>query len=262
MNKISIVVPVCGRLDKLNQTIDSISKQTYQDIEVIFVENNSDNPSLVVNFLIKESKKIKAEIKVVSLKSCNNANVARNYGADLSTGDYIAFLDSDDLWDPNHLKISIDELNASSSQFIYGGAYIYDGTRRVKRKARDLGLVENPVDYLLGFRGGWAQTSSYLLEKNAFDSVRWDESLNRCQDLDFFIRAAKKLKTKCTSQLTVTLVWLKDEKRNFNFLDMSIFYRKYRNEMSFLTRLRYILIAAKVSYLCKNIDFFRYIVKQ
>lgn len=261
MYKISIVIPVCNRLDKLEKTIESISQQTYANFEVIFVENNSKKPSHVVSFIKEQSKKINAEVRVFSLSRCANANVARNYGADNSTGDYIAFLDSDDLWEPEHLEISLNELIRTSSQFIYGGASVFNGTHTVKRAARNVKPGEKPVDYILGFRGGWAQTSSYVLERNAFNIIRWDEGFNRCQDLDFFSRAASKLKSICSPSITVTVVWIKGEQRSYDFVAMNCFYHRYKQVMSISTRFRFVLLAVKICIISKNFDFFRYLIR-
>ncbi len=246
--KVSIVIPVCDRLDKLIKTIESVNQQSFQDFEVIIVENNSLNPELITAFV----NSLDMNIKYYSMDICSNTNVARNFGADNSSGEFIAFLDSDDLWDSTHLERSLSFLESTKAKFVYGGAKIFDGNAYKIRKARDLNKLESPVDYILGFCGGYAQTSSYILQRQAFNLVRWDEELKRSQDLDFFIRAASALKCCCLPVITVTIVWLRDEQRNFNIPASLKFFSKYKNTMKLSTKLRFFLILFKISIMTKD----------
>ncbi|QYX63469.1 glycosyltransferase family 2 protein [Shewanella putrefaciens] len=246
--KVSIIIPVCDRLDKLIKTIESVEQQSFQNFELIIVENNSVNPELIASFV----NSLDMNVKYYSMDICNNTNVARNFGADNSSGEFIAFLDSDDLWDSTHLERSLSFLESTKSEFVYGGARIFDGNVYKIRKARDLNRFESPVDYILGFCGGYAQTSSYILQRQSFNLVRWDEELKRSQDLDFFIRAARALKYCCLPTITVTIVWLRDEKRGFNIPASLKFFSKYRNTMKLSTKLRFFLILLKISIMTKD----------
>lgn len=103
--KISFVIPVYKVELYLQQCVESITSQTYKDIEVILVDDGSpDNcPQLCDDFSRKDAR-------ITSLhKSNGGLSDARNYGLKYATGDYIVFLDSDDFWiDNNALKQLVD----------------------------------------------------------------------------------------------------------------------------------------------------------
>jgi glycosyltransferase involved in cell wall biosynthesis len=178
------VIPAKDRLKELEKTIDSVVSQTYCNFEVLVIENNSSDVESMRELINGFSDE---RIKFFSLTPCRNANVARNYGAMLSKGKYIAFLDSDDIWDKEHLQKNIDKAINSSSDFLYSGARINTGSKVKLRKSRNLKDNENPVDFLIGFKRSFAQTSSYFIDKQAFSIVKWDEDFNRNQDLDFLL---------------------------------------------------------------------------
>ena len=94
-NKISVIIPVYNVEKYLKQCVDSVLQQTYQNIEVILVEDGSsdDCPRIC-----DEYKKIDDRVVVVHQQN-GGLSVARNTGISLMTGDYVMFLDSDDYWD-------------------------------------------------------------------------------------------------------------------------------------------------------------------
>lgn len=97
----SIIIPVYNTENFITETIDSVLKQKYQNYEIICVNDGSTDNSLnILNDLSQKDKRI----KVIDIKNNGPAN-ARNIGLKNSSGDYILFLDSDDLMQNNALKI-------------------------------------------------------------------------------------------------------------------------------------------------------------
>ncbi|MBE5820663.1 MAG: glycosyltransferase [Clostridiales bacterium] len=98
MPKISVIVPVYNTEKYLKKCLDSILNQIYQDLEIIVVNDGStDNSEKIINeYVANYSKKIKY-IK----KENEGLSSARNSGIEIATGDYIAFVDSDDYIDEN-----------------------------------------------------------------------------------------------------------------------------------------------------------------
>ncbi|HCE3235378.1 TPA: glycosyltransferase family 2 protein, partial [Vibrio alginolyticus] len=238
-DKVSIVIPVKDRPNELVRTLNSVLEQTHLNFEVIIIENNSVNPHEIARVVNLFNCR---KFNLFNLQECSNANVARNYGAFKSTGDYIAFLDSDDEWEPNHLESSISTLKRNKADFVYGGAVVFDGVSESFKEARDLLLDESPVDYLVGFNRGYAQTSSYLMKKTVLKKVIWDESLKRAQDLDFFIRVYKNFRCVCTNIYSSRINWLKGEKRNTDIQAMLKFFKRYYKDMLPSSRVRYFMI--------------------
>lgn len=103
--KISVVVPTYNSQDTIKRCIDSILNQTYSNIEIVIIDDGSrDNTKSVI--MQYNSKKINYYYQ-------NNSGVssARNYGVNVSTGKYIAFLDSDDFWENTFIEKCIKAIN-------------------------------------------------------------------------------------------------------------------------------------------------------
>lgn len=101
---ISIIIPVYNTEKYLQKCVESIMKQTYQDFEIIIVDDgsNDSSPGLCDSFAAENSK-----IKVIHQKN-GGLSDARNKGIEKSTGDYILFLDSDDYMNENALQNLVD----------------------------------------------------------------------------------------------------------------------------------------------------------
>ena len=101
MSFFSIIVPVYNAAQSLNKTLDSIISQTFNDYEVIIVNDGSTDDSLAIcNSYIENDSRF----KLINQKNSGVSN-ARNNALKLTKGEYIVFLDSDDWYDPDYLKI-------------------------------------------------------------------------------------------------------------------------------------------------------------
>lgn len=101
MKKISVIVPVYKVEEYLERCVSSLCHQTYKNLEIILVDDGSpDNSGKMCDELAKKD----ARIKVIHKKN-GGLSDARNEGIEKSTGEYIAFVDSDDWYDPNMLEI-------------------------------------------------------------------------------------------------------------------------------------------------------------
>lgn len=107
---ISIIIPVYNRADSILRCLDSVWRQTYQHYEVIVVDDGSvDNTLLLL-------KKITEKRFSVICHSCNKGPAeARNTGIKRARGDFIAFLDSDDEWFVDKLKLQVEVLKKSDN---------------------------------------------------------------------------------------------------------------------------------------------------
>lgn len=242
---VSVVIPAKDRVEQLRSTLESVRLQSFVNFEVLVIENNSSHPEVIHDLVDEFDERFQA----YSMVSCSNANQARNYGSSLAKGKYIAYLDSDDLWDIEHLAHIKQLFENNNVEFIYGGARIFDGQHYVVRAARDISDDETAADYLVGFKRGYAQTSSYVMLRDCFEKIQWDESYSRCQDLDFFIRAISNLSYTCSSKITTTIIWKRGDVRDYNVKAMLKFYRQHYFRMKTSSRVRYLLLIFKVCFL-------------
>lgn len=119
--KVSVIIPFYNRIDWLEQAVASVFNQTYSNIEVIVVnDGSSEDPS---DFLDKYSEKI-----IYIHKKNEGPGATRNYGIEIATGDYLTFLDSDDLWMPHKTEKQLRFMLENDYIWSHtGGAYFQDG---------------------------------------------------------------------------------------------------------------------------------------
>ena len=105
INKVSVIIPVFNAQEYINETINSVIKQTYEgSIEIIIIDDHStDNSFQIVREFESDSIIVKKNPK-------KGACAARNYGFQLSTGDYIQYLDADDLLSKNKIRSQMELL--------------------------------------------------------------------------------------------------------------------------------------------------------
>ncbi|MDE1548158.1 glycosyltransferase family 2 protein [Jeotgalibaca caeni] len=115
-NVVSIVSPVYKAEPFIERTIRSVMNQTYKDWEYILVDDCSpDNSEQVIRALMEEDSRI----KYVKLSQNEGAAVARNTGIEHAKGQFIAFIDSDDVWKPQKLERQITFMKENQYGFTY-----------------------------------------------------------------------------------------------------------------------------------------------
>ena len=105
MDLVSVIIPYFKKKKFIYRTLNSVLKQTYKNLEVIIIYDDSDLSDL--KFIKKFCKKNK-RIKIHLNKKNMGVSKSRNLGVKKSKGKYIAFIDSDDLWKKNKLKTQLD----------------------------------------------------------------------------------------------------------------------------------------------------------
>ena len=113
---ISIVIPTFNSSKYLSQTIETALNQTYKNTEIIIVDDNSTDNTIKI---IKNYQKKNSKIKFYKIKNKKNTGSGsgskpRNIGIKKSKGKYIAFLDSDDLWDKNKLQRQMETISINT----------------------------------------------------------------------------------------------------------------------------------------------------
>jgi len=197
MPKVSVIIPTHNRAHFLRDAIFSVLNQTFQDFEIIVVDDAStDNTSEIVAAFNDE------RIRFLRHDINKGGSAARNTGILNSQCDYIAFLDDDDEWLPDKLRKQMEILLASPPEVggVYTGCLDVDkASGKVIRQyiptkrgnlSREL-LIENCV-------GG---TSTILLRKVCLQQVGlFDESLPRSQDYDLWIRISREFFFECIQE--------------------------------------------------------------
>ena len=115
---ISIVVPVYNAAPYIENTVQMVLQQTYQDFELILVDDcSTDNSVALLEELLEQRKD--ARLRLVKKERNQGAAAARNTGLDMASGRYIAFLDADDVWLPHRLEAGLRFMEEKKAGFVF-----------------------------------------------------------------------------------------------------------------------------------------------
>lgn len=186
---VSIIIPTYNRARLIGRAIQSVLDQTYQDFELIVVDDGStDNTGKVIKIFTDP------RIKYVRHEQNKGGSVARNMGIKVARGEFIAFLDSDDEWLPKKLEKQINCFTKCSDSVgaVYCMLYMQNDSlesgRRVRLSDVRRGNVYNSL------LNGWfpAPTSAVMLRVRVFEKTGiFDENLPSFQDYDLWVRVAQ-----------------------------------------------------------------------
>ena len=137
MNLVSVIIPYYKKKKYITSSINSVLKQSYKNLELIIIYDDSNHEDLII---LKNLKKKDKRIKIFINKKNIGAGLSRNRGIKLSKGKFIAFLDSDDLWMPNKLKKQIFFMKQRKIKISHTSYYIINYKNKIigQRKAKDL----------------------------------------------------------------------------------------------------------------------------
>ncbi|MDT0295761.1 glycosyltransferase family 2 protein [Mesonia ostreae] len=185
---VSIIIPTYNRAHLISETLDSIKEQTYTNWECIVVDDGgTDHTENILEAYIKEDSRFKFLKKPSHRKKGGNA--ARNFGYEKSIGEYINFVDSDDLIHKEKLQLQLAVLEKNEScQVCLSEAEIFNETKRYQKKSKPLDEINFFEDYIskkidMG-------TTQPLWRKSFLESAKtvYDETILRAQDFDFLSR--------------------------------------------------------------------------
>jgi hypothetical protein len=186
---VSVIVPTFNRSRLLLEAVDSVWKQTYRPVELLVVDDGSTDNTREVMDKWRCEHANDANFRVHFFFQENaGAPAARNWGLIESRGEYIQFLDSDDLLLPERLALIVSSFEKSSYDYVYAGFEIFCGTcGEILNR-----IVPEPTgDPLELFCRGrlWVNTWGFAWRRSMAERVGlWDTSLDVCQDLDYCIR--------------------------------------------------------------------------
>lgn len=179
---ISVVIPLYNKEQSIASTINSVLAQTYKDFEIVVVDDGStDNSADVVRAIDDE--------RIVFISQENQGvSAARNNGILSAKGEYVAFLDGDDLWHPEYLETLVRLISDYPNATLYGIGYSKIHNNNIPHKVEPTsmrGEIENPWDNYVGYWTGSSSSSSreLLLKAGMFDT-----RMTHGEDIDMWWR--------------------------------------------------------------------------
>lgn len=209
---VSIIIPTYNRAHLIEETLDSVLAQTYQNWECIVVDDGStDGTKAIVAAYSKKDARFQYFSRPTNKPK--GANACRNYGYEKSKGYYIQWFDSDDLMHTEKLRIKIEYALAQNA------AIVVD-THTTENK---IILTDNPklevfestdfyVDFILGKKP--VITNDVMIRRSIVGELRYDENLHKAQEYEFFTR-------------------LFEQKLKYCFVDLPLsYYRESKDSIS------------------------------
>ncbi len=195
-NLVSVVIPVYNRNFIINEALESVFSQSYRPIEVIVVDDGSTDGTLeiVEQWVNDHANRPQFEAKLIRQQH-KGGNPARNRGIRESRGEFVAFLDSDDVWFEDKLSKQIPRFQDPEVGAVYCGVQSVDLTRG---KVLPVSRRRYPRGWILAqllVHDVTAPTSTFVVRRKVFDVVgMFDEHLEARQDWDMWIRVAAMFK--------------------------------------------------------------------
>ena len=185
--EVSIIIPAFNVQNTIQETLDSLLAQTYQNFEVILVDDGSIDKSgeIIKDFL----KKYPQKFKYIWQKN-QGAAVARNVGLKQAQGKFIAWIDADDLWLPKRLELMLKEFRKNSHiAFVSTDAcYLYSDGQVSKKTYYQIHGLPTKYSFKEMLRRNFI-FGSPLISREVVKKVGFlDESLVRSEDYDYWLR--------------------------------------------------------------------------
>ena len=184
---VSIVIPVFNAAAYMKQTLESALEQTYRNIEIVAVDDGSSDGSLAL------LRSYEPRIKVLS-QANRGVSLARNRGVRESSGDFLAFLDADDVWDPTKVERQVSVLTQHPGALaVYCDHRIIDAEGNITGPSGALAQPRTSGQLLrnLILSNFIISPSLVMLRRAAFEQVGgFDESVRAAEDYDLWMRIA------------------------------------------------------------------------
>jgi glycosyltransferase involved in cell wall biosynthesis len=189
MPQISVIIPAYNAERTIRETIESVQRQTFQDFELIVINDGSKDRTVELVQSINDER-----LKIFSYEN-GGLPVARNRGISRTTGEFIAFLDADDLWTPEKLELQLVALKQHPEA---GVAYSWTCFMDVNEQGAAVSFLPSPP---YSFEGNVYKKllvsdfihsgSNTLIRRQAIASAGdFDPTLKSCEDWDYWLRLA------------------------------------------------------------------------
>lgn len=208
--KVSVIVPTYKRPTNLKTAINSVLEQDHQDYEILIInDNGEDSPYNQETDAVIESLKLRdpmGRIRYIKHSENRNGAAARNTGIMRARGEYISFLDDDDMYLPNRLTDCVQRLKGANNR--HGAAYCgflgWNSPQNNEARYKEGDLTKELL--LLDYMKHYLHTNTATYKNDAVFALNgFDESYRRHQDLEFNLRFFELYETLATKTAGVRL---------------------------------------------------------
>jgi glycosyltransferase involved in cell wall biosynthesis len=180
----SIIIPLYNRERTISRAIDSILNQTFQDFELIIVDDcSTDNSAIKVQEYQLQDSRIKYIKNEINQERC----ISRNKGIQIASGRYICFLDSDDYHLSFHLETFYRKIQEEKEPKAFLFTSAWNETEEGVRSERICPVIGN-MDFYHYFLNYTVNPQRWCIEQSIAKSILFDPEIIICEDLDFSLR--------------------------------------------------------------------------
>ncbi len=212
---VSVIIPTHNRAQIISRAIRSVLNQTYQDFELIIVDDASiDNTEDTIKLFADE------RIRYIRADQNKGVSASRNMGIMAARGKYVAFLDDDDEYLPEKLEKYVGALENCSKEvgMIYGPRWDVKGKQRMYVSCREISSQSENIYKL----GNGLRMGATLIRRECFDNAGiFDECLSHSEDTDLFIRLAKYYRFNYIKEPMLIMHYHPDSPSKFNVAGLS-----------------------------------------
>ncbi|MBN1130279.1 MAG: glycosyltransferase [Chitinispirillaceae bacterium] len=187
MPRVSVILPTCNRCAVLRRAVQSVLDQTFTDYELIVVNDGSGDETASYLSAIASEK-----IRVVQRECTGGGSAARNEGIMLAAGDYCAFIDDDDAWEPKKLEEQMSVIAPHDPDLCHTGINVYSAHGRLLTYVFKKARYDNSVRSIM--YDNYIGTTSSVMVRTALvrEIGGFDPALPALQDWDFYLRLCRK----------------------------------------------------------------------
>ncbi len=190
MPRVSVIIPTYNRRDFAREAIASVCAQTYRDFELIVVDDGSTDGTARV---VEECRQGRADSIQYIFQTNQGVSAARNHGVFRSSGELLAFLDSDDVWQPEKLATQIAFFNAQPTAQICQTQEVWL-RRGLRVNPRNKHRKSGGDIFLRSLELCLVSPSAVMMQRTLFERMGgFDEQLPACEDYDLWLRIAARL---------------------------------------------------------------------
>ena len=186
---ISVIIPTYNRANDLKRALRSVQLQTFGNWEALIIDNHSHDHTAQVVSDFNDSR-----MKLLKVHNKGVIAVSRNLGIREASGEYIAFLDSDDWWKPKKLMLSLNAINTGADIVYHDLLIATKYNQRLFCRKLSTSDIRRPVFNNLLINGNCISNSSVVVKKNILTSIKGiseDHDLIAAEDYDCWLRIAK-----------------------------------------------------------------------
>lgn len=193
MHKVSVIIPCYNAEKYIAECLDSIINQTYKNIEIVIVDSSMDKTSFIINEYIE---KYPGKIKYF-YQNGKGPSAARRYGIEKATGDFIAFLDSDDIYVKDSVEIKLNKFfNDNQLSLVFSDAFIiYEKELLNYNYKKIVGKYFEGHVFKDLIINNFICTSTVMLKKEILNTTgNFNEKLKNVEDYELWLRISRKYK--------------------------------------------------------------------